>query len=91
MLERKIDEIVNDWYMRGFNGAFPSGFGKGVFHSIDNVRKVGNANFMFYIDFGSADIDRALEALEYELEEYGLIPERTYPDSVHDTILLKKI
>ena len=89
-MKQILQDIIDDWYNRGFDGAFPSGWGKGVFHSIDNLRSIGTNNFMFDIDFGSADIKNALEALEYELTEYGYVTERTY-DSVHDTILIKKI
>lgn len=90
-MKENLQILIDDWYNRGFNGAFPSGWGKGVFHSIDNLRKIGTNNYMFNIDFGSADIEKSLQALNDELEIYGCIVERTYENSVHDTILIKKI
>lgn len=89
-MKEKLQVIIYDWYRKGFDGAFPSGEGKGVFHNIHMLQNIGKTDFMFNIDFGSADIELALEYLGELIEEYDFIVQTTH-DTIHDTILIKKM
>lgn len=89
-MKNKIKEIVIDWYIRGFNGAFPSDWGKGVFHYLEDIKEAGDESYSFYIDFGSADIDKAINNLAEELYFYGYTVGNN-PESIHDYVLIKKI
>ena len=89
-MKEKLQVIIYDWYRAGFDGAFPSGEGKGTFHNIAQLQNIGKTDFMFDIDFGTSDIELALESLGELIEEYDFIAQTTY-DSVHDTILIKKM
>lgn len=89
-MKEKLQVIIYDWYRKGFNGAFASAGGNGGFRNIDMLENIGKTDFMFNINFGSADIELALEDLGELIESYDYIVQTTY-DTVNDTILIKKM
>jgi hypothetical protein len=58
--------LLGAWYAEGFDGAWPSGFGVGGFHSMSDP-VCDDRIVRFQMDFGSADGGRALRVLARRL------------------------
>lgn len=65
-----IETAVNAWYHAGFEGAFPSAIGQGVFHDLIGPSSDGTV-LRWQADLGSADVERAIRVLA---ERLGAVP-----------------